>query len=150
MKEDYAALLDFLGRGDVADEIMGFVLMFAAQGNERPDLKVVLRALHARGAQNFASLGRPFVANSSVEIRGEALGFLYDCDSPEAGSIFLDRLLEETDPELIQFIIDGLVMWHYVAATPGLLSLSEDPAHPAEVRAAARDALANLAADTEL
>lgn len=143
-KEDYAVLLDFMGENELADRALASVLNNSISNFDRPDLSATLRTLHARGAREYAATARPFVNNQDPEVRGAAMNYIYDYDTGEAGVVFLARLQNESDPEIAQFLIDGLVMWHHVDAIPQLSSMQRNKAVPSELRAAALAAIADL------
>ncbi|WP_158839562.1 HEAT repeat domain-containing protein [Saccharothrix deserti] len=126
LKENYANMLDdVFGSIDAVEP-----LDLALHDPDRPDLVTVLEALASLGAGSSAPAARRYVASADPALRSTAIGFLYSYDTPDAAPYFLARLPDETDPDLVRTLVDGLVAWNHVEAVPLLARMSaatDDP-----------------------
>lgn len=113
IKEDYALALEKCGFRDKSISVLCEILAEDGGRNLRPDLSSVIRVLHTLQAKEAAYLVRPFIEMQDDNIRGEAIGFLYDCDGPASADAFLAQLKKEKDHEFASLMIDALVMWGF-------------------------------------
>lgn len=142
LKEDYVAIVeDLYGRAD-AVEALTDVLISASPVVTRPDIAYVLDALSALGADESAALARDFVLSDDRGVSASAIGYLYNHGTADAAGVFRERLGRETDPVLLQVLVDGLVMWGCREALDDLDQIAAettDPEIAGIVRRAAED-----------
>ncbi|MCA1708311.1 MAG: HEAT repeat domain-containing protein [Actinobacteria bacterium] len=93
----------------------------------------MIEALASLHAESAAPTVRRFVESDNRILRSTAIGYLYNHDTPDAAPFFLRQLRSETEPDLVQTLVDGLVMWDHVEAAPELGRLA-DNAQDADIR----------------
>lgn len=110
---------------------------------DRPDLVPVIEALASLRATSSAAAIRRYVDSDDRVLRSTAIGFLYNYDTPDAAPHFLRQLPGETDPDLIEALVDGLVSWKCTEALP-LLRTMETHAETDRLHRVIRAAIEDL------
>jgi len=124
-KEDYVGLLD-----SYHDARAIPALVYAVQHNPPLDEEGgwvrarAIDALRSLGAREAAGVVIPCVQDIAYRVRRAAIGFLTRLNVTAAADTFVARVRDEDDPDVLEALVDGLVLWERADSLPDLRDLS--------------------------
>lgn len=134
LKEDYASALEDRGlQEDAEAKLIGLLEGDATE--QRDDLAVTIRALHARRARQAAPAVARHLSAGDRTVRGLAMAFLYDLDDGSAsGQQLVDLLVRESDSDIVEQAVGAVDLWDWLPAIPILDRIALDESHPTSLR----------------
>lgn len=82
-------------------------------------------ALFCLNATEVASIIIPYVQDSVYRVRSSAVNFLVNLDIRSAAPIFIEQIAKENDPDNLEDLIAGLVLWQGTDSLPILKGILE-------------------------